>query len=129
MSLHILTAWVEREIAMCVKALLAAFERFIPMSLADINSRDEFIQFPQVFAIVDASPIVVTQPIVHQEQYYSGKFKRHCVKAQAFVTPDGRCVDCQLWSAEPLTTKPSSTDRALQTSLHSVTIKNENIKR
>jgi hypothetical protein len=73
MSLDILTAWVQRAIALYAKALPAAFERFIPKFLADINCRDEFIQLPQVFAIVDASLIFVTRPTVHQEQYYSGK--------------------------------------------------------
>jgi hypothetical protein len=51
---------------------MSAFPR-----LKDIRCEDKFIHFPQVFAIVDTSPIFVTRPNVHQEQYYSGKFKRY----------------------------------------------------
>jgi hypothetical protein len=36
--------------------------------------------------------IFINQPTRHQQQYYSGKFKRHCVKVQALVTPNGQCV-------------------------------------
>jgi hypothetical protein len=91
-ALHVSIPWVQRAIAVCVKVLPAAFEHFFPKSLEDIHCDDAFIHFPQAFAIVDASPIFVTCPSLHQEQYYSGKFKRHCVKVQALITPDGHCA-------------------------------------
>jgi hypothetical protein len=39
-----------------------------------------FAGFPQAFDIVDASPIYIRRPIRNQRKYYSGKFKRHCIK-------------------------------------------------
>jgi hypothetical protein len=60
--------------------------------VVSVHCEEVLENFPVVFAIVDASPIFINRPSRHQEQYYSGKFKRHCVKVQALVTPDGQCV-------------------------------------
>jgi hypothetical protein len=51
-----------------------------------------FDHFPHVFAIVDASPVFIKRPVFNQQQFYSGQFKRHCVKVQALVTADGQCI-------------------------------------
>jgi hypothetical protein len=57
---------------------------------ADVRSTRAFDRFPHVFAIVDASPVFINRPVFNQQQFYSGKFKRHSVKVQTLVTADGQ---------------------------------------
>jgi hypothetical protein len=67
-------------------------ESLIPSDVSSVRCDHVFENFPGVFGIVDASPVFTNRPSRHQQQYYSGKFKRHCVKVQALVTPNGQCV-------------------------------------
>jgi hypothetical protein len=64
----------------------------MPSNVSSVQCDHVFGNFPGVFRIVDASPVFTNRPSRHQQQYYSGKFKRHCVKVQALVTPIGQCV-------------------------------------
>jgi hypothetical protein len=36
----------------------------------------------------------INRPTRYQDQYYSGKYKKHFVKVQVLVTSDGQCVHC-----------------------------------
>ncbi len=57
---------------------------------------DQFMQeFPDVAAIVDATeqPTQRPQDPVEQKSYYSGKKKRHTLKTQVVVGPDGEIMD------------------------------------
>jgi hypothetical protein len=64
----------------------------MPDNATSVHCDEVFENFPAVFGIVDASLVFTNRPRRHQEQYSSGKFKRHCVTVQAVVTPDGQCV-------------------------------------
>jgi hypothetical protein len=64
----------------------------ITRAVGDVVCRDAFPNYPHVFAAVDASPIFINRPKRHQAHYFSGKYRRHCVKVQALVTPDGQCI-------------------------------------
>jgi hypothetical protein len=64
----------------------------IPANAADVRCTKVFDHSPHVFVIVDASPVFINPPVFNQQQFYSGKFKRHCVKVQALVAADGQCV-------------------------------------
>jgi hypothetical protein len=86
------TTCVSRIVEACLRETTAILEARMPSDSADVTSEEAFENFPAVFGIVDASPVFINRPSRHQEQYYSGKFKRHCVKVQALVTPDGLCV-------------------------------------
>jgi hypothetical protein len=46
----------------------------------------------EVVGIVGASPVFIRRPGRQQEDYYSGKHRRHCVNVQALVTADGQCA-------------------------------------
>jgi hypothetical protein len=91
-TLHLPVAGIQTAIAMCARVLPTAFENLIPKSLNNVLWRNTFKHFPRTFAIVDASPIFITRRTVRQTQCSSEKFKRHCVKVQTLITPDGRYV-------------------------------------
>jgi hypothetical protein len=57
-----------------------------------VTSRRQFDNYLAVFCAVDASPIFIERPNEHQKQFYSGKYKRNCVKIQVLIIPDGTCV-------------------------------------
>jgi hypothetical protein len=80
---------VERTNAACVDAIQALLEQFFPKGQADVRPDRIFEKYPEVYVIVDPSPIFSQKPSRHQGQYYSVKFKRHCIKIQALVTADG----------------------------------------
>jgi hypothetical protein len=91
-------------------------EKAMPKNLGECpEPTRRFTEFPQAFGIVDASPVYIRRPGKNQKKYYSGKYKRHCVKIQAFVNADGRCLhlsqvskgaghDKRLFDASGLTT-------------------------
>jgi hypothetical protein len=58
----------------------------------DVHCPFTLESLPQVFGIVDASPVFINRPPQDRVQFYSVKFKRRCVKVQALVAPDGQCV-------------------------------------
>jgi hypothetical protein len=84
---------ISRVIAHCLECLPGPFyTTCIPRSLQNVFPQRKFDNHPGIFGIVDASPIFIERPTNHQEQFYSGKYKRHCVKVQVLVTADGYCV-------------------------------------
>jgi hypothetical protein len=79
----------------CLNVLPGVFvKRFIPSpdSLNSVESNRRFESFPAAFGVVDASPIFIQRPQRHADGYYQGKYKKHCVKVQVLVTPDGLCA-------------------------------------
>jgi hypothetical protein len=90
--LNLKAARVLRIVDTCLTPVTDALGSLLPARLADVHCQKVFRNFPHVFAIVDASPVFINRPILSQQQYYSGKFKRHCVKVQALVTADGQCI-------------------------------------
>jgi hypothetical protein len=83
---------VSRIIKTCLEETAKPLEALFPKDSVSVHCDAAFEHFPAAFAIVDASSIFMQRPSRHQTQYYSGKYKRHCIKVQALVTPDGQCV-------------------------------------
>jgi hypothetical protein len=76
----------------CLRDAALPLDGLMPDNAASVHWDEVFENFSAVFGIVDASPVFITSPSRHQEQYCSGKFKRHCVQVQALVTRDGQWV-------------------------------------
>jgi hypothetical protein len=93
-ALNVAYSTVARCICNCVQNIGRPPEAFMPRVLPDIDCQEQFQSFPGVFAIVDASPMFIRRPKRNQDYYYSGKYRRHCVKVQALVTPVGQCIHC-----------------------------------
>jgi hypothetical protein len=91
-GLGVSRALITRVVHQTLDDVQAPLEQFFPATQADIQCEATFDNHPDAFGIVDASPIFIQRPTKHQDEYYSGKFKRHCVKVQACITPDGQCV-------------------------------------
>jgi hypothetical protein len=51
-----------------------------------------FVDFANSFGIMDASLTFIQRLQSNQKDYYSGKYKAHCVKIRALVTADDECV-------------------------------------
>lgn len=83
---------IARIIKNCLAVIAPLLEAFFPRDITEVQCNDVFEDFQNVFGIVDASPVFINRPGRNQQQYYSGKFKRHCVKIQALVIPNGQCV-------------------------------------
>jgi hypothetical protein len=67
--------------------------RFLPTTnVGDTGPDALFADFPDVFGVIDSSPVFIQRPQSKQADYYSGKYKAHCVKIQALITADGECV-------------------------------------
>jgi hypothetical protein len=67
--------------------------RFLPATnVGDIEPDAIFADFPSVFGVVDSSPVFIQRPKPKQADYYSGRYKAHCVKVQALLTADGERV-------------------------------------
>jgi transposase len=91
-NLSISPSLAERTIYSVLDAIEEPLMAMLPRADGAAHCRETFEDFPHAYAIVDASPVFICRPLRHQQQYYSGKYKRHCVKVQALVTPDGQCV-------------------------------------
>jgi hypothetical protein len=91
-SLSCPVAWVQRIVATCLTRLASCFDCFIAKTAQGIRCALTLESFPQVFGIVYASPVFISRPRGDQAQFYSGKFKHHCVKVHAFVVSDGQCI-------------------------------------
>jgi hypothetical protein len=92
MSLNVSKSFVERTLQKTVDNIQVPLEQFFSANQANIQCELTFENHHEVFCIVDASPVLIRRPARHQIEYYSGKYKRHCVKIQAGLTPDGQCV-------------------------------------
>jgi hypothetical protein len=87
------SALIHRTVHNALDRLQAPIEQVMPKNLDDCPApTTSFATFADAFGIVDASPIFIERPIVNQGEYYSGKYKRPCIKVQAFVNPDGLCL-------------------------------------
>lgn len=53
------------------------------------HTNDKFEDYPLLLGSVDATVQRIQKPSQNQEEYYSGKHKCHCIKVQAFVSPEG----------------------------------------
>jgi hypothetical protein len=91
-SLSCPIAWVQRTVATCRTHLASCFDCFVAKTAQDVHCPLTLEGLAQVFGTVDASPVFISCPRRDQAQFYSMKFKRHCVKVQAVVAPDGQCV-------------------------------------
>jgi len=84
-----------------LKPILEVLSKHLEIEWPDKAERarkkmNEFMQeFPEVAAIVDATeqPTYRPQGRDEQPQYYSGKKKRHTIKTQIVVLPDGTIAD------------------------------------
>jgi hypothetical protein len=92
MSLNVSKSFAERTLQKTLDNTQVPLGQFFPANQTNIQYELTFMNHPEAFCIVDASPVFIWRPARHQTEYYSGKYKRHCVKVQACLTPDGRCV-------------------------------------
>jgi hypothetical protein len=76
----------------CLCDTVLPLEGLMPTSATTIRCHKVFENFPIIFRIVNTSPRFINLPSRQQEQYYSGKFKRHFVGVQTFVIPDGQYI-------------------------------------
>jgi hypothetical protein len=81
-----------RSIQGTLRHIEGPLQQFFPSIKADVRCDRTFDNRSEVFGIVDASPIFIQRLARHQEEYYSGKYRRHCTKVQALVTPDEQYV-------------------------------------
>jgi hypothetical protein len=89
MSLNVSKSFVERTLQKTLGNIQVPLEQFFPANQEHIQCELTFENYPEAFCIVGASPVFIRRPARHQTEYYSGKYKRHCVKVQACLTPDG----------------------------------------
>ena len=70
------------------------FETYIPPTPYSYNCNEIFEHYPEAVGAVDATLIMIRKPKERAEdqEYYSGKHRRHGVKLQIMVAPDGMCV-------------------------------------
>jgi hypothetical protein len=61
-NLKLSCSLVERSIAVCLDAIQVHIEQFFPKNQADVRPDGTFENYPEVFAIVDASPIFIQEP-------------------------------------------------------------------
>jgi hypothetical protein len=92
MSLNVSKSFVWRTLQKTLDNIQVPLEQFFPANQANIQCELTFENHPEVFCIVDTSPAFIQRPARHQTDCYSGKYKRHYVKVQACLTPDGQCV-------------------------------------
>jgi hypothetical protein len=101
-SLNLAHSRIDWCITQCLQVIGEPLGRFFPISEAKIRCNTTFENHLEAFSIINASPAFIRQASRHQNEYYSGKFKRHCVKVQAFVTADEQCVHlskvCDSWT-------------------------------
>jgi hypothetical protein len=64
----------------------------LPREDAALRCVEKFEEFTDADAIADASPVFISRPRRNQHHYYSGEYKRHCVKVQVLILPDGQCI-------------------------------------
>jgi hypothetical protein len=83
---------VLRIVDRCLTPVTDTLGSLLPARLADVDCGEVFHGFPHLFAIVDVSPDFINHRVLSQQQYYSGKIKRHWAKVQALVTVDGQCI-------------------------------------
>jgi hypothetical protein len=83
---------VRRCFEYCLHPLAVLFEQRLPTNASAVIPTLAFVRYEDVFGIVDPTPIYIQRPKFDNQRYYSGKFKRHCVKIQALVTAEGQCV-------------------------------------
>jgi hypothetical protein len=91
-KLKVSKSFVERTLQKTLDNIQAPLKQFFPANQTNIQCELTFENHPEAFCIVDASPVFIRRPAKHQTEYYSEKYKRHCVKVQACLTPDGQCV-------------------------------------
>lgn len=60
---------------------------------AAIHARSEPNEEQNVAAFIDGTLLEIYRPSINQEEYYNGWKKRHYVKYQVVVTPDGIIID------------------------------------
>jgi hypothetical protein len=75
-----------------LRSIKESLHRFVPSTSPEVRCDYTFDNHREVFGVMDASPVFIQRPTWHQEDYHSGKSRRHCVKSQALVTADGQCV-------------------------------------
>jgi len=71
--------------------------KFLPVSGEEARGYPQnrkFLNFPNAIGAVDSSIIKIRRPENNEEQkkFYSGKHKKHCIKFQCIVNPDGICI-------------------------------------
>jgi len=71
--------------------------KFLPLSGEEaqgIQPKNKFKFFPNALGAIDSTIIDIRRPSnpEMQKRNYSGKHKRHCVKFQCLVNPDGWCI-------------------------------------
>jgi hypothetical protein len=91
-STNLSKACIFRVVQHCLEVVSQPLQALLPRNVADVQCDDVFEDFPEVFGIVDASAVFINRPVRNQQQYYSGKFRRHCVKIQVLVIPNGQCI-------------------------------------
>ena len=69
-------------------------EAYIPKLPRDYTSTRTFINFPATMRALDATLISIRKPTEREEdkRYSSGKYKKHRVKLQVLVAPEGTCI-------------------------------------
>ncbi len=70
------------------------FETYVPANPYSYNCNEIFQHHPDAIGAVDATLIMIRKPKERAEDhaYFSGKHRRHGVKLQIMVAPDGRCI-------------------------------------
>jgi hypothetical protein len=85
---------VQRVIGKCLVQLDGKFDSLFPRSSQSVQCNIVLTNYPRVFGVVDASPVFINCPTRYQDQHYSGKYERYCIKIQVLVVADGQCVHC-----------------------------------
>lgn len=69
-------------------------ERYLPRNISQVPRGARFRMSPEAIGAIDATPIFIQRPTDQETQrsVYSGKYKRHCMKIQCLVSPDGLCI-------------------------------------
>ena len=69
-------------------------EAYIPRLPRDYTSTRTFVNFPAAAGALDATLISIRKPSEREEdrRYFSGKHRKHGVKLQVLVAPDGTCI-------------------------------------
>jgi hypothetical protein len=103
LMLYLTSGFTTKAIATSLLLLQSIVHRIIRISISELDGVSDsvfaptsdavhctltFENYPRVFGIVAASPIFVQRLIRHADQYYSGKYRRHCVKVQVLMTPE-----------------------------------------
>jgi hypothetical protein len=73
---------VQNDVVPCLHELSQSLTQHL---LAEENTSDvqpvaKFAEIPNAFGAGDASPILIQRPQSNQKDYYSGKYKGHCVR-------------------------------------------------